>query len=86
MLLANYQKPKPPKKDSVPTKKDLLLQKYERIKGLPSPHYSSSEGEDESDQDVSDSESDAEQAAAGLEFDSDESDSGDEARSDDEGE
>ena len=28
MLSANYQKPKPPKKDSVPTKKDLLLQKY----------------------------------------------------------
>ena len=82
MKSANCKKPKPPKKDSIPTKKAKLLEKYEQIKGLPSPYWSSSNDEDGSDQENSDSESEEEQAAAGLEFNSDESDSDDETQSD----
>ena len=76
MILVKYKKPKD-KKDSVPIKKAPLLEKYEQIKNLPSPHFSdcSSVDEDESDKDISDSKDREEQAETGLEFDSDESDS-----------
>ena len=60
------------KKDAIPTKKADLLDKYEKIKNLPSPQISpwNSENEDESSGDVSESE-----AEGGLVFDSDDSDS-----------
>ena len=84
--MAKYKKPKD-KKDSVPIKKAPLLEKYEQIKNLPSPHFSdcSSVDEDKSDKDISDSEDGEEQAETGLEFDSDESDSDSDKLSNDEG-
>ena len=86
MLSANYKKHKPPKKNSIPTERAKLLEKYKQIKGLPSPYWSSSDDEDESDWENSDSELEEEQAAAGLEFNSHESHSNDEAQSDEEDE
>ena len=62
------------KKDAIPTKKADLLDKYEKIKSLPSPQVSpwNSENEDESNGDVSESEEEE-----GLVFDSDDPGSGD---------
>ena len=69
------------KKDAIPTKKADLLDKYEKIKSLPSPQVSpwNSENEDESNGEVSESEEEER-----LVFDSDESDS-DESCSDESG-
>ena len=62
-----------PKKDSV----TVLLEKYDQIRSLLLPHFSScsSKDEDESNQDNSDSKAEEDQVETGLEFDLGKSDS-----------